>query len=162
MKKATFHIAYERYEQIEALSTSDQELFQAALDARERAYAPYSSYRVGAALQLGDGRIVSGNNQENAAYPSGLCAERVALFHAKSQEPDAHIQTLLVVTQADGLPDPASPCGSCRQVMVEYESLQDAPMRIILADTSGRSLHIQRASDLLPFCFTCEQLKPKP
>lgn len=159
MKKATFQISYEHYEQIESLSASDQELFRLALEAQEKAYAPYSSYRVGAAVRLANGKVVTGNNQENAAYPSGLCAERVALFAAKSQDPDTHVQTLLVVTNAGDLPDPASPCGSCRQVMVEYEGLQNTPMRVILADTKGRSLHIHRAADLLPFCFTCEQLK---
>lgn len=156
MKKERVLLTYTEYESFDQLSHDDQALIHHALEARERAYAPYSNYLVGAALRLDDQSVVEGNNQENAAYPSGLCAERVAIFAAKANQPQRSITSLAVVTNSNPLP--ASPCGSCRQVMVEFENLQQTPIRLLLANTSGRVLLIDRAADLLPLCFTCEQL----
>ena len=151
-------LRYAEYTAGEAMDKTDAELVEAALAARENAYAPYSNYKVGAALVLSDGTIVVGNNQENAAYPSGLCAERVALFAARAQFPNQAILALAVVTTGEPHDSPASPCGSCRQVMTEFEQLQGHAMRLIMANTSKAAVVFDRASDLLPFCFTCEQL----
>ena len=151
-------LRYAEYAAGEAMDKADAELVEAALAARENAYAPYSNYKVGAALVLSDGTVVVGNNQENAAYPSGLCAERVALFAARAQFPYEAIVALAVVTSGEPHDSPASPCGSCRQVMTEYEQLQGQAMRLIMVNTSKAAVVFDRASDLLPFCFTCEQL----
>lgn len=149
-------LTYTEFDGLESLLPDDRTLVLRAIEARKRAYAPYSKFFVGAALRLDDGTIVEGNNQENAAYPSGLCAERVAIFAAKANHPDRDISDLAVVT--DGGMLPASPCGSCRQVMVEFENNQQTPIRLILANMKGRVLIIDRAADLLPLCFTCDQL----
>jgi cytidine deaminase len=158
MKTNQVLLHYTEYKAGEALLEGDALLVSAALNARENAYAPYSNYKVGAALLLSDGTIVVGNNQENAAYPSGLCAERVALFAARAQYPKQAILALAVVTSGEPDDSPASPCGSCRQVMAEFEQLQGKAMRLIMANTSKAAVVFDRASDLLPFCFTCEQL----
>ncbi len=156
MKKEQVLLSYTEFESLDELTEQDRELVARATQARLRAYAPYSNYFVGAALRLDDGTIVEGNNQENAAYPSGLCAERVAIFAAKANFPNSEIHELAVIT--DSQPIPASPCGSCRQVMVEFENNQTHPIRLLLANTAGQVLIIERASDLLPLCFTCAQL----
>lgn len=153
-------IELDLYETRDQLNTADQELVAAAAEARMRAYAPYSEYKVGAALRLADGSIITGNNQENAAYPSGLCAERVALFAASSQFPDAVFTAIAVMTDsgiAEG--NPAAPCGSCRQVLVEYESKQHHPIRVLMAGSERRVLVAHAAADLMPLCFTRQVLK---
>lgn len=153
-------IELDLFETREELDAQDQTLVDAAGEARSRAYAPYSNYKVGAALRLANGTIVTGNNQENAAYPSGLCAERVALFAASSQHPDATITAIAVMTDsgiAEG--NPAAPCGSCRQVLVEYESKQHQPIRILMAGSERRILVARSAADLMPLCFTRQVLK---
>ena len=114
------------------LSESDRKLLEAAIEATENAYAPYSNFHVGAALRLADGTIVKGSNQENIAYPSGLCAERTALFAAGSQHPDSVIETLAIVGRnQQGVLTAASPCGACRQVMAEVETRQGKKLRVI-------------------------------
>lgn len=158
MKEEQLLFRYRQFDSIEDLSEGDQKLFKAALEARLRAYAPYSNYLVGAALRLDDGTIVTGNNQENAAYPSGLCAERVAIFSARAQFPERTINELVIVTDSGELNSPASPCGSCRQVLVEFENNQSTPIRLLLCNTKQQVIEIQKAGDLLPLCFTCEQL----
>lgn len=159
MKEASFTLNYRLSDHVNELSDQDRALFEAAITAREMAYAPYSNYKVGAALRLESGRIVLGNNQENAAYPSGLCAERVALFAARAQYPNERIEAIAVLT-AGALPAlPASPCGACRQVMVEFEALQRSPIQVMLASIDGRAMFVSSAAELLPFCFTCEQLE---
>lgn len=156
MKKEQVLLSYTVFDSLDQLPFEDRVLVERAGEARLRAYAPYSKYLVGSALRLDDHTIVEGNNQENAAYPSGLCAERVAIFAAKANHPKAEITGMAVIT--DSHPLPASPCGSCRQVMVEFENNQERPIRLLLANTSGQVVLIERASDLLPLCFTCAQL----
>lgn len=158
MKTNQVLLCYTEFSGDESLPNEDAALLAAAIEARENAYAPYSNYKVGAALRLADGRVVVGNNQENAAYPSGLCAERVALFAARAQYSEQEILALAVVTAGVPGESPASPCGSCRQVMVEFEQLQQQSIRFIMANMSGDALVFERVSDLLPFCFTCAQL----
>lgn len=131
---------------------------QAALPA---AYAPYSNFRVAAAILLNDGTVVTGTNQENAAYPSGMCAERVALFTASSQHPGKIIKKLLVLARLGDEPQlaPASSCGSCRQVMLEFERRQHTPYEVVMQDQDGRWVKTSSAQTLLPFCFSNESLQ---
>lgn len=135
-------------------------LIDEARRAVENAYAPYSGFHVGAALVLDNGEIVCGNNQENAAYPSGLCAERVALFYANSRYPGVAVRHLVIVAKnRDGfLRSIISPCGSCRQVMLETEIRQQQPMQIWLVSESD-IFAIPSASYLLPLAFLPESLK---
>ena len=137
------------------LSDPDQMLLSAANAAIERAYAPYSNFQVGASLLLKSGVVIEGNNQENIAYPSGLCAERVALFYAGANHPNDPIIKICIVAQGDLMPDGAllSPCGSCRQVLLESETRQEEPIEVILMQRSGEIIVLDSAQNLLPFGF---------
>ena len=122
------------------LSTEERKLTESALEATYRSYAPYSNFHVGAAVLLENDVIVTGTNQENVAYPSGLCAERTALFYANSQYPDVPVKALAIVARdIDGVTkhDIISPCGACRQVMAEYENLANQPTLIIIGASKG-------------------------
>ncbi len=141
------------------LSEKENELRLAALAAAGRAYAPYSRFRVGAAARLADGRIVAGNNQENAAYPSGLCAERVALFYAGAQYPGVPVQMLAIVAEDEaGVKEHISPCGACRQVLLETEQRQGGPLRVLLCGRQ-KAVAFPSAAALLPLCFGEADLK---
>lgn len=148
-------IAYQLHDSKDFLDPLDQELIKSAYEAMEDAYAPYSRFKVGASVLLDSGRVVKGNNQENMAYPSGLCAERVALFYCGANYPDEVVKTLCIVAEGDLLPKEQllSPCGSCRQVMLESENRQNEKMRVILVGQDGRVLVFDSAGDLLPFAF---------
>jgi len=151
----TLTIAYQEFENWSSLDSQEQELVQKAYAIAEKAYAPYSNFKVGAMLLLEDGTEVAGNNQENIAYPSGLCAERVALFYAGANFPETAIKTLVVVAKGDLVKkdDCVSPCGSCRQVIAESEHRQTTSIRIILVSESGRTFVFERGTDLLVFAF---------
>ncbi|MEN9699999.1 MAG: hypothetical protein RLZZ301_1197 [Bacteroidota bacterium] len=153
--KKTIQFSYEHLASDQALSESDQQLVRSAYLALENAYAPYSQFKVGASVLLSDGRVVLGNNQENRAYPSGLCAERVALFHAGALYPDLSVEAICIVAAGNLLASESiiSPCGSCRQVMIETEKRQKAPMRVLLVHAQNGILCISSAADLLPFAF---------
>ena len=137
------------------LNAADQQLVTAAKAARSRAYAPYSRFQVGASVRLENGQIVEGNNQENIAYPSGLCAERVALFYAGANYPNLAIESICIVVQGDLIaPENAvSPCGSCRQVMLESEARQTSSIRVLLVQNDGQIFILNACKDLLPFGF---------
>ncbi|MCE3294469.1 MAG: cytidine deaminase [Crocinitomicaceae bacterium] len=126
-----------------------------AYEISRQAYAPYSDFRVGAVVELHNGEIIAGNNQENIAYPSGLCAERVALYFTGANFPNEAIKNLVVVAVGDlvGADDCISPCGSCRQVIAESERRQSSPIRITLVSQSGRTFIFEKISDLLLFPF---------
>ena len=147
-------IDYKEYASASEMTPADQELVSAALEARNGSYSPYSHFQVGAALRLSNGVIVKGANQENAAYPSGLCAERTAMFAAGATYPDAVIETLAIVAADHGhlLAEPATPCGGCRQVMAEYQSRAGKPIEIILVGAK-RIWKFRKVDDLLPFIF---------
>ena len=131
----------------------DRELVERAIAAASRAYAPYSRLLVGAALRMGSGTVVEGNNQENASFPAGICAERTALHHAMAMDPKGVVQCIAVaVPQVKG-DAPVSPCGICRQALLEQETRQGAPLRVLLAASSGAVIEIERAADLLPLHF---------
>lgn len=145
---------------INELSENDRQLVEAAFEAATRAYAPYSGFTVGAALRLANNEVVTGNNQENAAYPSGLCAERVALFYASAKYPKVAVESMAVVARADGLDldEPVTPCGGCRQVMAEYEHHQDQPMRVIMATEKAGAIIVDGIENLLPVAFVSKYL----
>jgi cytidine deaminase len=137
------------------LSESEKNLIDQAKMAVARAYAPYSHFQVGAAVLLANGSVVTGNNQENAAYPSGLCAERTALFYANSQYPDAAVKTIAIAAFTEGkfLEQPITPCGGCRQVILEAQNRYKHPIQIILYGTKEIYL-IDKITDLLPLSFS--------
>ena len=142
------------------LSPEEQVLLKLATEAAIKAYAPYSHFRVGAAVKLANGEILSGCNQENAAYPSGLCAERVTVFYANAKYPDIAVETLLITVldeNGDYRNKAIPPCGACRQVLTETESRQKTPMRVLLVG-KDEVLEFDSASDLLPLIFTSNEL----
>jgi len=150
-----FTFTYETHDDRSTLTEDQVKAIQEAERAREKAYAPYSQFSVGAALVLNDGTVVHGNNQENKAYPSGLCAERTALFHFGAVHSDKTILRIAIVGSGD-LVDPQrilSPCGSCRQVMAEYTERQAEPFEIIMQNQVGNILIVSSVAHLLPFSF---------
>ena len=154
MTEKHLSINYKEYASAQEMSPEDQELVRAAIDALAGSYSPYSHFQVGAALRLAGGVIVKGANQENAAYPSGLCAERTAMFAAGAQYPDADFESLAIVASDHGhlLAEPATPCGGCRQVMAEYQTRARKPMSVILIGVK-RIWKFDRVDALLPFIF---------
>ncbi|MGM9711229.1 MAG: cytidine deaminase [Prevotella sp.] len=149
-----------RLAQSEELSEEDRLLVQRAIEATASSYSPYSHFAVGAALRLTDGTIVIGSNQENAAFPSGLCAERTAIFAAGATHPDQAVTTLAIAARNEaGLTaEPASPCGACRQVILEVEQRYKCPVRILLYGTNGVYI-INSVRELLPLCFVDESMR---
>lgn len=147
-------ISYKSYSSLDELEAEDRLLAEKAAEARKTAYAPYSRFRVGAAVRLENGEIVSGSNQENAASPSGLCAERTAMFAASAQNPGVPMVGIAIAGGPEsGLCDnPATPCGACRQVMVEYQKIGGRPMSILLVG-KNEILKFDRVESLLPFVF---------
>ena len=144
----------------EELTEADRTLLQAAMDATKRSYAPYSKFSVGAAARLNNDVIVTGTNQENAAYPSGLCAERTTLFYANSQYPDQAVATLAVAarTERDFLDAPIPPCGACRQVILETANRFNQPMRILLYGKE-EVYEVKSIRDLLPLSFDGSEME---
>lgn len=161
MKKLELKIAFTEYDNENELSSSEQDLLQKARKAGSSAYAPYSNFHVGAALLLENGVIVTGNNQENVAYPSGLCAERVAMYYAGAQYPDVAIKTIAITCKSKSfhVGEPLSPCGGCRQAMSEYEMRHKSNIRVILMGETGTIRVVDSIADLLPFMFKAEKLK---
>lgn len=149
-----------RVHAFDELSTEDQALIKAAKETTYKSYSPYSKFAVGAAALLSNGIVVTGSNQENAAYPSGLCAERTALFYANSQYPNETVKTLAVAarTEAGFIPMPIPPCGACRQVMLETEKRGSQPMRILLYGNEA-VYEIGNVGDLLPLSFDESSMK---
>lgn len=161
MIKHTLTVAYTEITQLSQLEAEDSKLLKQAWEACDSAYAPYSQFHVGAAVRLENDLIFKGNNQENAAYPSGICAERVAVFSASATNPGVPIKTIAVVakTKIFNLAIPVTPCGACRQVIAEYEMLAGKPIRIILQGNSETIWIIDGISNLLPLMFHGEDLK---
>ena len=159
MKELTITAVLNVYK-FEELTEADRTLLQAAMDATKRSYAPYSKFSVGAAARLNNDVIVTGTNQENAAYPSGLCAERTTLFYANSQYPDQAVATLAVAarTERDFLDAPIPPCGACRQVILETEKRFNRPMRILLYGKE-EVYEVKSIRDLLPLSFDGSEME---
>lgn len=154
METKTLIISYESYGSLEELKTADRLLMEAAIDALKGSYAPYSRFNVGAAVRLADGTVVPGANQENAAFPSGLCAERTAMFAASAQHPGVPFEALAVICARGGelMPNPGSPCGACRQVMAQYERESGRPLRILLG-SRDTILAFTGVESLMPLIF---------
>lgn len=163
MNKRELKIAFTEFESEKELNSQEQELLAKAKEATKSAYAPYSHFHVGAALLLENGVIVTGNNQENVAYPSGLCAERVAIYAAGAQYPNVPIKTIAITCRSKQFEvnEPLSPCGACRQAMSEYEMRHNRPIRTILAGEKGKVMVMDSIADLLPFMFKAEGLKKR-
>lgn len=146
------------------LTAADRQLIDAAKDATRRSYAPYSHFHVGAAVLLADGTVVTGTNQENAAYPSGLCAERTTLFYAGSTHPDTAVVSLAIAAFTNGAftTNPIVPCGACRQVMLETEQRYNHHIRTLLYGTEGIYLIEGGTRELLPLTFNASFLEITP
>lgn len=138
----------------------EADLLEIAVEAAKHAYAPYSHFKVGAAVLMKNGHIISGNNQENAVYPSGMCAERVALFYAAAQFPETPIAKIAItaIGHKTEVNQPVPPCGGCRQTMLEYEMKFGEPIEIIMAGEQGDVFIAKSAADLLPLAFNKEFL----
>jgi cytidine deaminase len=159
MQTKQITISVSEYKSTDELPEEDKKLVFLARNAAERAYAPYSKFKVGAAMRLDNGEIIDGNNQENAAYTNGLCAERVALFFANSRFPKAKVETIAVTAKNENglVAEPVKPCGSCRQAILEAEVRFEKPIRIIL--DGKNSIHVfDGIENLLPFAFKPDAL----
>ena len=156
MTNKEIKIAYMEYASIEELQPQDRLLAEAAVEAVALSYAPYSNFNVGAAVQFEDGEIVKGANQENAAYPSGLCAERTALFYASASRPNKAMTAIAIAAGQNGhiCESPATPCGACRQVMAQYQTKSGMPMAVLLVGAS-KVWKFEKVDDLLPLIFDC-------
>ncbi|ESU20923.1 cytidine deaminase [Flavobacterium cauense R2A-7] len=155
MKNISVTSSFSVYESLEELSPEVKDLMIQAIEIRKKAYAPYSRFRVGAAILLDNGKVVLGSNQENAAYPSGLCAERVAIFQAGAIYPDAKILKMAISATADDkeMTEPIPPCGACRQSIAEYEFRQDLPIEIYFMAAVGKVYKSDSLRNLLPLMF---------
>lgn len=154
-----YNFPYEEFDSSSQLNIQEKELIEKAEEIAKDAYAGYSKFSVGAAVLLENGVIVTGSNQENAAYPSGLCAERVALFYASSQYPNIAVKVIAVTAlrNKEPLNEPVPPCGSCRQVFVEWEKRFNQPFVVLMAGKK-KIIRIEKASWLLPFNFQSDFL----
>ncbi len=159
MQTSEIRIIVYQYHSIDELPESDRTLLEEARSITSKAYAPYSGFHVGAAILLGNGQVVRGNNQENSAYPSGLCAERVTLFYANANFPNSEVKTIAISAAKDGVlvKDTVKPCGSCRQALAEAEFRFQHPIRIIL-DGQDSILILNGVESLLPLSFSKKDL----
>ncbi len=154
MTERAIHIHFQEYASVEELNPEDRELAAEAVKAMQGAYAPYSHFHVGAAVRMSNGQIVRGANQENAAFPSGLCAERTAMFAAGARYPDKEMLSIAVAGGVMGRlsSDPVTPCGACRQVMAQYQAKAGRPMSVLMV-SAGRIWRFEKVDDILPFIF---------
>lgn len=161
MKSIRLEQHFDEYENIDELPESDRNLMKEAETAADAAYAPYSRFHVGAAVLLDNGIVVKGNNQENAAYPSGLCAERVALFAAGAHYPNVGIKSIAITAYSElknNHHQAVSPCGDCRQVMAEYEHRYKHSIRLIMEAEDGKYLVSSSVKQLLPYMFNSDNI----
>lgn len=155
MKEVKIETTLQVFEELNALPKSIQNLMNMAIEARETAYAPYSNFYVGAALLLDNGEVVIGNNQENASYPSGLCAERTAIYYAGAKYPNTKILKMAITASSQNkvTDQPIPPCGACRQAIAEYEIKQNQPIEIYFMGAKGKVVKSHSLSNLLPLVF---------
>ncbi len=155
MEEINITTSLKKYDGVNNLPQEVQELMHRAMAIRKTAYAPYSNFAVGVALQLDNGEVITGSNQENAAYPSGLCAERVAIFYAGANFPDAKIIAMAITagSKSSATTIPIPPCGACRQSIAEYEIKQESPIQIYFMGESGNVLCSESLKNLLPLMF---------
>lgn len=159
MKKEIL-LKYNEITDFNELSELEKKLIKKAVESSKSAYAPYSKFNVGAALVLGNNQIIIGNNQENASFPAGICAERVALFSSNTNYPNEIIKQIAITATSKKfeISEPVGPCGICRQVLLEYEEKQGSDIKILLFDTK-KIIKLAKAKDLLPFYFKEDRLK---
>ena len=155
MQKRNISISFDEYNSLDELNSQDQILCIEAKKAMSNSHSPYSGFRVGVAVQLESGRIVYGSNQENVAYPSGLCAERVALFMIGTTYPDDKILSMAITAQTDHflIKEPVTSCGACLQVMAEYEKKQSHPINVLFYCLNGTIIRTTGIKTLLPIAF---------
>ena len=155
MKPLTITSRLEVYESIDEIPQDVQDLMQEAAEVRENAYAPYSNFKVGAAILLENEEIVVGSNQENASYPSGLCAERTAIYAAGAKYPNSRILKIAITAKSlrHKVISPVPPCGACRQALVEYEVKQEEPIELYFMGETGKVVKAESIKDLLPLVF---------
>lgn len=155
MKKLSIATPITVYDRVDELPLKVQELMLAAVEIRNTAYAPYSKFHVGTAFLLANGEVITGNNQENAAYPSGMCAERVAVWQAASRFPDVKIEIIAITASSKSNPvtKPVAPCGGCRQALSEYEIKQNQDIEIYFMGETGQIIKTESLHDLLPLAF---------
>ena len=155
MKDITITTQFSAYDNLDELPQDVQELMAQAVEIRKKAYAPYSKFRVGVAILLDNGKVVLGSNQENAAYPSGLCAERTAIFYTGANYPEATILKMAITAASDTNPtlSPIPPCGACRQSIAEYEFKQNQPIEIYFMGEKGAIFKSDSLKNLLPITF---------
>jgi len=155
MKEINITSSFTIFDNLNELPAEIQDLMNQAVEIRKKAYAPYSKFKVGAALLLDNGKVILGSNQENAAYPSGLCAERTAIFYAGSTYPKAKILKMAITAASDTnqTTAPIPPCGSCRQSIAEYEIKQDTPIEIYFMGEIGEVYKSSSLKNLLPLMF---------
>jgi len=151
---------YTEYSSIDELSKEDVRLVNLAIEAQKGSYSPYSNFSVGAAALLENGEIIQGSNQENGAYPSGLCAERVTLFYAGAKFPKIPVKTIVITASYKGIltDEPIPPCGACRQVMIETRAIGKKPIRVILVG-KNKTYEIEDVTFLLPFNFSSDMMR---
>ncbi|PLX13298.1 MAG: cytidine deaminase [Marinilabiliales bacterium] len=161
MKEKIISVRLFEFDSEDELSSSESNLLNHAKKACTNAYAPYSQFRVGAALLLENGEVITGSNQENTSYPNGICAERVAIFTAKNKYPDIAIKSIAITANTNNfeIEEPISPCGACRQVIAETESRQHKEIKIIMKGNKGPVLLTNGIKNLLPLMFHEEKLK---
>lgn len=154
MANKVLKIDYEEFTSLDELCEEDRILALAAIDALKGSYAPYSNFNVGAAVRMGDGTIYSGANQENAAYPSALCAERTVMYYAHSQKAECGMDSIAIVGSQNSVicEKPATPCGACRQVMAEFQKDSGHPMSVIMVG-SKLIWKFPDVDSVLPFIF---------
>ena len=155
MKEVKIESTLYVFNNLEEIPENVQQLMEQAIKSRIRAYAPYSKFNVGAAILLDNGKIVSGSNQENASYPSGLCAERTAIYYAGAQYPDSKMIRMAISASSQINPtnSPIPPCGACRQAISEYEVKQDKPIEIYFMGETGKVVKSNSLANLLPWVF---------
>ncbi len=161
MRKQQLTTEFLIYNDLHELPAEDKVLMEAAIAARGKAYAPYSNFNVGAAVLMENNAVVVGNNQENASYPSGLCAERVAVFQAGALYPGVGIRAIAITASSQNytVKEPAAPCGNCRQAIVEYEQKQQQPISILFMGAEGEVVKCTAIASLLPLAFGRSFLK---
>jgi cytidine deaminase len=160
MRQLSQSLQWQEFDELAQLSEEDRQLLALAKDSLKNAHAPYSNFRVGAAALLENGVMLGGSNQENAAYPMCLCAERVALSTVASQQPNVLIKSMAITVKAANqlVTKPAMPCGSCRQALCEAENKQGQAIRIIVRGEIGMIRIFNSAKDILPFSFDASYL----
>ncbi|MBL87170.1 MAG: cytidine deaminase [Winogradskyella sp.] len=155
MKEVKIESMFTVYEDLSELPDDIQQLMQSAIETREKAYAPYSKFKVGAAILLDNNEVIIGSNQENASYPSGLCAERTAIYFAGAKHPASKILKMAITASSQNqiTDSPIPPCGACRQAISEYEIKQEQPIEIYFMGATGKVIKSNSLSNLLPLAF---------